>query len=153
MAANLLKSHICPRVQIKNFFTYVVFGGFCLLERGILFSIDFFFMRHRQETARQDSFLKQPKISFYWYWLFCNQSCCLPAQCAFLLTLKIKDTPCLQNKSQSVSVLLITNASLPGVGEEAQGNCQLARLLWVLCLPLEMIPFLPVLSLREEGPH
>lgn len=58
-----------------------------------------------------------------------------------------------EQKPISLSVLLITNASLPGVGEEAQGNWQLARLLWVLCLPLEMIPFFPVLSLREEGPH
>lgn len=43
MATNPLKSHFCPHVQIENFFTYVVFSGFCLLEKGILFSIDFFF--------------------------------------------------------------------------------------------------------------
>lgn len=58
-----------------------------------------------------------------------------------------------EQKPISLSVLLITSASLPGVGEEAQGNCQLARLLWAPCLPLEMIPFFILLSLREEGLH
>lgn len=42
MAANPLKSHICSRAQFENF-ACVVFTCFCLLEKGILFSVDFFY--------------------------------------------------------------------------------------------------------------